>query len=232
MFSAGSWTTLASMDSTLQTQHRTLRRPVVAALERLVLRLIDVVFASIALLVSAPVIAVAAVAIRRESAGPILFRQERVGRDQLPFIMWKLRTMHDDAPDEVHRLFVQQNLNETYADGPQKLGQLDQRITPVGSILRRLSIDELPQLVNVLAGDMSLVGPRPCLPWEAELFEPVAANRWNVLPGVTGLWQVNGRSDLSIAQMLELDSEYVRTKSLATNLRILLKTPRALHTGR
>jgi len=170
----------------------------------------------------------AALAIRLTTPGPALFRQTRLGRYRRPFMLCKFRTMYLDCGDEVHREYVRKLLTDEHPpdggrDGVFKLAD-DARITPVGRLLRRTSIDELPQLINVIRGNMSLVGPRPALPWEAELFDAVFSRRFAVPPGLTGLWQVSGRNSLTMKQGLELDIEYVRRQSLALDLWILVKT--------
>jgi lipopolysaccharide/colanic/teichoic acid biosynthesis glycosyltransferase len=194
-------------------------------------RTLDLVLGTIACVLAWPLVAVAAVAIAIESGGPVFFRHERVGVGGTRFTMWKLRTMVAGNDDQVHREYVRAMLSgdcslETGASGLHKLD--DDRITRVGRILRRTSIDELPQLLNVLRGEMSLVGPRPCLPWEVELYAPVDRVRFDVKPGMTGLWQVSGRSRLPMTRALELDRAYALHRSLLTDLKILIKTIPAL----
>jgi lipopolysaccharide/colanic/teichoic acid biosynthesis glycosyltransferase len=139
--------------------------------------------------------------------------------------MLKLRTMRNDATDAVHREYVQRMLagDARPEDGLYKLGH-DNRVTRVGAVLRRCSLDELPQFWNVLRGDMSLVGPRPVLPWEAELFPSWAGRRFDVQPGVTGLWQVSGRNRLTMTEGLALDVRYVASRTLRLDLLILVRT--------
>lgn len=190
-------------------------------------RTLDLVLGTIACVVAWPLVAVAAVAIAIETGGPVFFRHERVGIGGTTFTMWKLRTMVAGNDDKVHREYVRAMLSgdcslEAGASGLHKLD--DDRITRVGRILRRASIDELPQLLNVLRGEMSLVGPRPCLPWEVELYAPVDRVRFDVKPGMTGLWQVSGRSRLPMTRALELDRAYALHRSLLTDLKILIKT--------
>jgi lipopolysaccharide/colanic/teichoic acid biosynthesis glycosyltransferase len=205
-------------------------------LYRVTKRVIDVTVAGALLVVLAPLLALVVVAIRLTSSGPAVFRQERVGRDGELFTCLKFRTMHIETDDEIHRRYVQELLHgSTSPDGGRpgvfKLVD-DPRITRVGGPLRRASIDELPQLVNVLRGDMSLVGPRPMLAWEAALLDPWAQERFAVKPGLTGLWQVSGRSLVSVREALVLDVEYVRGRSLWLDLVILARTPAAvLRTG-
>lgn len=199
-------------------------------------RAIDVAAACVLLHVLAPLLLVLAAAIRLTSPGPAIFRQERVGRDERPFMVWKFRTMHVHNDDRVHRRYVERLLTEdTPPDGGQpgvyKLAA-DPRVTRVGAFLRRTSLDELPQLVNVLNGTMSLVGPRPALQWEVELYRPVHRQRFLVKPGMTGLWQVSGRNTVGMRAALDIDVEYVRRRSLGLDLSILLKTIPAMFRDR
>jgi lipopolysaccharide/colanic/teichoic acid biosynthesis glycosyltransferase len=156
-----------------------------------------------------------------------------VGRGRAPFRMLKFRTMRDGCDDGAHRDYVRRLLADDVAaqDGLYKLVD-DPRVTRVGAVLRGLSIDELPQLLNVLKGDMTLVGPRPALPFEAELFPEWATPRYLVAPGLTGLWQVSGRNRLTMLQGLNLDVEYVAKRSFVVDLLILLRTvPAVLDRG-
>ncbi len=182
-------------------------------------RSFDIVGATVGLLLTAPIALAAAVAIKVDSKGPVLFRQTRVGQDSAPFPVLKLRTMVVDAEARLADLL---ELNE--ADGPLFKMEHDPRITRVGRILRATSLDELPQLWNVLRGDMSLVGPRPALPHETEEWDALLTQRLRVKPGITGMWQVNGRSDTSFEDYTRLDLYYVDNWSLATDLAILAKT--------
>jgi len=168
---------------------------------------------------------VIAVAVRYEDRGPALFRQERVGRGRSRFTMLKFRTMTVGARDDALRDLIGRELRgeDTAVDGSSKLNG-DRRVTRIGAFLWRTSLDELPQLINVLRGEMALVGPRPCLEWEAELFPAEYAPRFNVRPGLTGLWQVSGRSTLTTLDMLRLDVRYVHSRTLRTDLLILLRT--------
>lgn len=197
-------------------------------------RLLDVVLASTGLLVLAPLLLLIWAAVRLTSPGPGLFRQERLGLHERPFTMLKFRSMTSGAPDAPHRDYVSRMLTtgDTRAGdaGLYKL-QGDPRVTPLGAWLRRTSLDELPQLLNVVRGEMSLVGPRPSLAWEAELFTPEQRRRFGTRPGLTGLWQVSGRARLTMPQALALDVEYVRRQSLWLDLVILARTPLALRRG-
>lgn len=188
-------------------------------------RAVDVTVAVVALIAAAPLWIACAVAVRRSSPGPALFRQVRIGAGGLPFQMYKFRTMYVDNDDRAHR---EQNRREILEGAEAVKDGDDPRITGAGRILRRLSLDELPQLLNVIRGEMSLVGPRPSLIWEVELFEPPLRRRLTVRPGVTGLWQVSGRGDLSMAEMAELDLRYVDQLGPAVDVRCLAGTAAAV----
>jgi len=201
-------------------------------------RAFDVVAATLILAASAPVLAVGALAIRLFDPGPILFRQTRVGIRGRLFNMLKLRTMRASGDDSSHRDYVRQWIRQGDAaarngDGGDRVFKLtnDQRVTLVGRWLRRFSIDELPQLINVLRGEMSLIGPRPALPYELELYEPWHLRRLQAAPGITGLWQVSGRNRLSFDEMVRLDVEYMQGWSFAGDLRILARTVPAMLRG-
>jgi lipopolysaccharide/colanic/teichoic acid biosynthesis glycosyltransferase len=194
-------------------------------------RFLDLAVACLALALFSPLMLASAVLIKVSSPGPVFFRQTRIGRDEKPFAMLKLRTMHVGRDDSAHREFNRRELLGISAsgtsDGVFKL-EHDPRITRIGRFLRRFSIDELPQLINVLRGEMSLVGPRPSLPWEVELFSAEQRRRHSCTPGITGLWQVSGRNALSMVEMLRLDVAYVERRSLLLDLWILLRTPYAV----
>jgi lipopolysaccharide/colanic/teichoic acid biosynthesis glycosyltransferase len=191
-------------------------------------RLLDIVGASLALVVTAPLQLLVAVVVAATSPGGPLFRQTRVGKDERLFTMLKFRTMRADSDDGPHRDYVSRLLSEEVAPvgGPGRLYKLgdDPRVTPVGRFLRRSSLDELPQLVNVLRGEMSLVGPRPVLPWEAQLISPPHRARFRVRPGMTGMWQTSGRSHVPMREAFEMDVRYVEEQSLRLDLLILLRT--------
>jgi exopolysaccharide biosynthesis polyprenyl glycosylphosphotransferase len=180
----------------------------------------DRVSALLLLLVLAPVFLAVAAAVRLTSRGPVFFRQQRVGRDQRPFTMLKFRSMHLGAEHRVAELAPQNAMS----DGPMFKVRNDPRVTRVGRFLRQTSLDELPQLVNVLLGSMSLVGPRPPLPAEVERYTPAEKRRLLVKPGITGLWQVSGRCDLSWEDTVRLDLRYVENWSIVTDLVILART--------
>jgi len=182
-------------------------------------RTFDIVGASLCLILSAPVMAVVALLVKLDSSGPVLFRQIRVGQDSDPFAVLKVRTM---AVDAEARLAELRHCNE--ADGPLFKMADDPRVTRMGRFLRMTSLDEVPQLLNVLRGDMSLVGPRPALPHETEEWDALLAHRLRVKPGITGMWQVSGRSDTSFEDYTRLDLYYVDNWSLVIDLAILAKT--------
>jgi lipopolysaccharide/colanic/teichoic acid biosynthesis glycosyltransferase len=180
-------------------------------------RLIDIVVASLALAISAPLLAAAVLAVRLETSGRAIYRQRRAGKDGRPFDVFKLRTMVDGAEHIGAGLAV--NVN-------------DSRITRVGTFLRRTSLDELPNLFNVLRGEMSLIGPRPTLPVQVEQYDDRQRGRLAVKPGITGWAQVNGRASLPWSERIELDLYYVEHRSLALDLRILMRTPAMVLGGR
>jgi exopolysaccharide biosynthesis polyprenyl glycosylphosphotransferase len=184
---------------------------------------VDRAIAGLAVLVMAPVLVAVALAVRLTSAGPVLYRQERIGVNGQSFTMLKFRSMVADAD---RRLDVLRKDN--ISDGLLFKMRADPRVTPVGKILRRLSLDELPQLFNILGGSMSLVGPRPPLPGEVANYDSSVSRRLLVKPGLTGLWQISGRSDLSWEESVRLDLRYVENWSLALDLLILWKTGRAV----
>jgi exopolysaccharide biosynthesis polyprenyl glycosylphosphotransferase len=192
----------------------------------MVKRAVDFVGAGIGLVLTAPVLAVCAIAIRLDDKGPVLFRQTRSGLNGRPFTMIKLRTMCDDAEERKADLL---ELNE--CDGPVFKVVKDPRITRVGRVLRKMSLDELPQLWNVLIGDMSLVGPRPPVPQEVTQYQTFERRRLSMRPGMTCIWQVSGRSGIGFDRWVQLDVQYIDSWSLALDLKILLKTVPAVLRG-
>ena len=192
-------------------------------------RILDVVCAVVLLVLLSPLLLLIAAAVRFETAGPALFRQDRYGRGLWPFVVLKFRTMHDGASPELHRRFIAQLATggDDPAGGLKKLTH-DPRVTRVGAFLRRTSLDELPQLINVLRGEMSIVGPRPAVPYELQHYAPEHYARFDVRPGLTGLWQVSGRSEVGFLQMLDLDAEYARTNRPKLDALIVMRTPAAL----
>jgi lipopolysaccharide/colanic/teichoic acid biosynthesis glycosyltransferase len=205
---------------------RPQRLPCAVAARRALARTTDIVLASVVAAACAPLMALAATAVRIESPGPALFRQRRVGRSGRHFGMWKFRTMVVDAEERRAELVARsRDPNWLHVDH-------DPRVTRVGRILRRTSLDELPQLFNVLRGDMAMVGPRPLIPAEHARMPGWARMRDDVKPGVTGLWQVAGRTTLTFEQMLELDCVYVGTRSARRDLEILARTVPAVVSGK
>ncbi|MDX6262115.1 MAG: hypothetical protein QOH84_3803 [Kribbellaceae bacterium] len=198
----------------------------------LVKRSLDLILAFTGMVLAMPVLLGIYLWIRLTSPGPGLFRQVRLGADQREFVMYKFRTMRTDANPKVHQEYVRAMAagEVEKVDGLYKLHQ-DPRITKPGKFLRKTSLDELPQLINVLRGEMSLVGPRPVLPFESELFPDWATSRFQVKPGLTGLWQVNGRNQLTMEEGLRWDLEYVSTRSVRLDLLIIFKTIPALLGG-
>ncbi len=208
----------------------------ILGLNFLVKRTIDVIAASLLLLLSAPIIGLAAALIWLTDGSPVFFRQSRIGVGGYSFQLVKLRTMHRDATDTVHREYVRQWIAESGANPnghsggsevkSSKIFKItnDCRVTRIGKLLRRFSIDELPQLINVVRGEMSLIGPRPALPYELELYTDWHRNRLEAVPGITGLWQVSGRNQLSFDEMVQLDLEYLENWSLFGDVKILMRT--------
>lgn len=190
-------------------------------------RVRDLVLGIPALVVLSPLLLGCALAIRLTSSGPAVFRQARVGRNGMPFRIYKFRTMKQGTGDDRHRAYVTRLLTdggeEAAEDGVFKLAD-DDRITRVGAFLRRLSLDELPQLINVVRGEMSLVGPRPGIDYEVELYRPADRVRLLVKPGMTGLWQATERNHVGMREMFELDRRYVRERSIGLDFEIMLKT--------
>ena len=189
-------------------------------------RTIDVAVAGITLLVLSPLLLVIALLVKRDSPGPVLFRQTRLGKEMHAFTVLKFRTMTSGDNDAEHMAYIQSSMTnpELHGDGQFKL-QREDRITRVGSFLRKTSLDELPQLLNVLRGDMSIVGPRPCLPYEVEHFKTHHFERFLVPAGLTGLWQVSSRAQSTFAEALDLDVLYAQSASIGLDLQLMLRTP-------
>lgn len=189
-------------------------------------RTIDFLVATLLLLLAAPLLLLIALAIRIDSKGPVLFRQRRVGRGQREFTIFKFRTMCHDADATRHRKYVQTLIGGNSQAERGRLYKLsvDDRVTRVGRVLRSWSLDELPQLINVLRGQMALVGPRPVIPYEVEMYPEDYLRRFAVKPGLTGLWQVSGRNERTYDEMVSFDIEYAEADSLLLDLRILIKT--------
>jgi lipopolysaccharide/colanic/teichoic acid biosynthesis glycosyltransferase len=214
---------VATSDRAATSAHPSSRRLVADALRRLR----DVLVAGVLLVVLAPLLALIALAIRVDSKGPALFRQRRVGRGLQTFTILKFRTMRSDVDATPHREYVQ-SLIDGAVTAPEH-GQLyklsvDDRVTRIGRFLRSWSLDELPQLINVLRGDMALVGPRPVIAYEVDMYPETYLRRFAVKPGLTGLWQVSGRNERTYEEMVRFDIEYAEHTSLLLDLRILAKT--------
>jgi lipopolysaccharide/colanic/teichoic acid biosynthesis glycosyltransferase len=210
-------------------------------------RIFDFCVSLIVLCILSPLVALVAIMIKFDSHGPIIFTQERVGAkrkihnhvkswERITFRCYKFRTMVCNADPSLHKSYVQALINNDYEGmcelqgGDTRLRKLthDPRITRVGRILRKCSIDEIPQFFNVLKGDMSLVGPRPAIPYEVEMYKPRHHQRLNTLPGITGLWQVTARSTASFDEMTDIDIQYIKQQSFWLDLLIILKTPLAV----
>jgi len=188
-------------------------------------RVMDVVWSALGLVLLSPLLLVVAVAVVVDSGRPVLFRQIRLGQELREFRMLKFRTMKLGSTSEIHRSYIKAlATGQADEDNLKKLTG-DPRVTRVGSFLRKTSLDELPQLVNVLLGHMSLVGPRPALEYELQHYTEEHFGRFAVKPGITGLWQVSGRNELGFTEMLDLDADYARSGTFLTDVKILLKTP-------
>ena len=205
-------------------------------LEYALKRIIDITGGAVGLLIFSPLILAAAIAVKATSPGPVLFKQSRLGLNGVRFSFYKFRSMYWNTDDRIHREYVThlirgeaEKINQGNEKDPLYKMRDDPRITRIGRIIRKTSIDELPQFLNVLRGEMSLVGPRPPLPYEVEKYEPWHLRRiLEVKPGMTGLWQVDGRSKTSFDDMVRLDLRYADHWSLALDVKILIKTVRAV----
>jgi exopolysaccharide biosynthesis polyprenyl glycosylphosphotransferase len=199
----------------------------ISRVPRLVKRTIDIVVSGGALLALAPLMAFIAFQIRRTSPGPVFFRQTRLGQERREFTALKFRTMKVDTDTSLHQEYIRQTMSSDAAAENSGIYKLDRSdaVTSVGRWLRKTSLDELPQLINVLRGDMSLVGPRPCIPYETEHFKTHHFERFHVPQGLTGLWQVTARANSSFGEALDMDVTYVRGWSIGLDLRLMLRTP-------
>jgi lipopolysaccharide/colanic/teichoic acid biosynthesis glycosyltransferase len=195
---------------------------------RAVRRGLDVAVAIVLLCALLPLIAVVVLAVRLDSPGPVLFRQRRIGRGMAPFTVLKFRSMRAAADSAPHRAYVRGLISSEAQPVPTEQGLYklagDDRVTRIGRLLRKTSIDELPQLWNVIRGEMSLVGPRPVVDYEVDAYPDWYLDRFGVRPGLTGLWQVSGRNERTYEEMVRLDIEYASRQSLRLDLVILLKT--------
>lgn len=199
-------------------------------------RVMDIVGSIIGLMLFSPLMLFTAITIKITSPGPIIFKQSRFGKKGIHFPLYKFRSMYSNGNDQIHREYVTnlikgelEKINHGDEKTPLYKMKSDPRVTPVGKIIRKTSIDELPQLFNVLRGEMSLVGPRPPIAYEVEKYEPWHLRRiLEVKPGITGIWQVNGRSTTSFDDMVRLDLKYVQNLSFWLDVKILLKTVKAV----
>ncbi|MGM9978916.1 MAG: sugar transferase [Clostridium sp.] len=182
-------------------------------------RLLDIVASILGLICLSPIIILAAIAIKIESKGPVLFSQDRVGKNGKIFKMYKMRSMVQNAEELKEKLLAQNEMS-----GPMFKMKDDPRITKVGKFIRKTSIDELPQLINIIKGDMSLVGPRPSLPKEVKEFEPWMYERLAVKPGLTCYWQVMGRNNIDFEDWMKLDIKYVRERNFFLDIKLIFKT--------
>ena len=194
-------------------------------------RMMDVFGSLICLIIFLPIILITSIAVKASSPGPIIFKQTRVGMNGKPFPFYKFRSMYWNSDDQIHRQYVidsikgsRKKINQDNGDDPLFEIDTDPRITPIGRVIRKLGIDELPQFINVLKGDMSLVGPHPSLPHEVEKYEPWQMGRIKGMkPGITGLWQVDGGSRTSFDDMVRMDLSYIQNWSLWLDVKILVK---------
>jgi lipopolysaccharide/colanic/teichoic acid biosynthesis glycosyltransferase len=201
---------------------------------RLAKRGFDVIASLLGLVVTSPILLGVGIAVRLESPGPILFSQVRLGLGGRPFRLLKFRTMHLTADERRHQEHIAELLRvgDPAAGGTWTPIEADPRVTRIGGFLRRSHLDELPQLINVLRGEMSIVGPRPPIPYEVELYEPWHLRRLAVLPGLTGLWQVQGWGRLTFDEGVRLDVEYIDRRSLGLDVQIILRTAWQMLRGR
>lgn len=205
-------------------------------------RIVDIIGSIVFLIISSPLFLMISLCIKVTSAGPILFRQERVGQSEKKFTFLKFRTMYNDSDPTIHEEYIKQLIHEqkTYSvkNGDKVHTAIykiddDPRVTPLGRILRKTSLDELPQFINVLTGQMSLVGPRPPIPYELQNYDIWHRRRiFGIKPGITGLWQVRGRSTTTFDEMVRMDIRYIRDWSLWFDMKILFRTPWVVLTGK
>ncbi|MDO8427434.1 MAG: sugar transferase [Deltaproteobacteria bacterium] len=201
-------------------------------------RAIDILGAVLALIIFSPLFAVIPVMIKLSSKGPVIFRQKRIGALGAPFTFLKFRSMYSGTDENIHSEYIRKLIKEEAAYSGGEGGKVykikdDPRVTPIGKVLRKTSLDELPQFINVLKGEMSLVGPRPPIPYEIGNYEPWHLRRvLEAKPGITGLWQVKGRSKTTFNEMVRMDLKYIKERSLWLDLKLILKTPWSMLTSR
>jgi lipopolysaccharide/colanic/teichoic acid biosynthesis glycosyltransferase len=196
-------------------------------------RIMDIIISLVLIFFFAPAFIIAAILIKLTSRGPIIFKQTRLGLNGRPFEILKFRTMRTNMQDDIHRAFMKKVIEKQKASGGGQVFKMknDPRVTLIGKILRKTSLDELPQLFNVLKGEMSIIGPRPPLAYEVECYKRWQLERLTGLPGITGLWQVSGRNHTDFETMVKQDIEYIRNRNLALDIKILLKTAPAMLKG-
>lgn len=188
-------------------------------------RVIDILGSIFCLILFSPIFIIISILIKNSSEGPIFFKQERIGKFGKKFILLKFRTMYINNDNLIHENFVSKFINgEKIQDNIYKI-QNDHRIFPIGRILRKFSLDEIPQFINILKGEMSIVGPRPPLYYEFKQYEKWHKERLNVNPGITGLWQIYGRSKTSFNEMVQMDLKYIKNWNIFLDIRIILQTP-------
>ena len=194
-------------------------------------RVIDISISLILLILLIPILIVVSILIKLESTGPVFFRQSRIGQNGHPFTIYKFRTMYVYANENIQRKYLKEILEK---ENEQPVFRIvdDPKITRIGRFLRITSLDELPQLINILKGDMSLVGPRPSLPFEYSKYEDWQKERVTVKPGITGLWQISGRFRMSYDEMVKLDISYIKKRSILLDIEILIKTVSLVLTGK
>jgi exopolysaccharide biosynthesis polyprenyl glycosylphosphotransferase len=212
-----------------------LGQPGIQGFQRIIKRIFDILAVTFGLIILSPIFALIAVCIKIDSPGPVLYKQKRLGENGQIFTMYKFRSMVKDTDSNIHRNHVTRLIQENI--GPEMLNEnsgstikldKDPRITRIGNTIRKASLDELPQLINVLRGDMSLVGPRPPLPYEVELYNEWHMKRFEAPPGITGLWQVKARNQVSFDEMVRLDMQYIENYSMWLDISIILQTPIAM----
>lgn len=201
-------------------------------------RMTDIIGAILAVVIFSPLFILIPLLIKATSKGPVFFRQKRIGALGVPFTFLKFRSMYTGADDRIHSEYIKKLIKEETAYSGGGAGKVykiqdDPRVTPVGKVLRKTSLDELPQFINVLKGEMSLVGPRPPIPYEIESYEPWHVRRFlEAKPGITGLWQVNGRSRTTFNDMVRMDLRYIKGRTFWTDLLLILKTPWSMLTSK
>jgi lipopolysaccharide/colanic/teichoic acid biosynthesis glycosyltransferase len=195
-------------------------------------RFIDVIFTLLIFIPLCVILAIVALCIRLDSRGPIFFRQKRVGQDGKEFTMLKFRSMLVDSDDLIHRQAIQRYMNGETIDGEGYKLKDDPRVTKIGKLIRKTSLDELPQFFNVLRGEMTLVGPRPPLSYEVELYSSRDWLRLSGKPGLTGPWQVYGRSQVQFQEMVDMDIIYLQQQSITQDLKLIIMTPIVMLSGR